>query len=485
MIKKFMFKKVTTYLMLIAMAGTLLFTGCSSDTSSSSSNTSTTEETEASVDSPDGTPPDGEGGFDVESGSSVETTGVLSVDGTQESKDGEEITATKENESCVKATNAANLTLTNAVLNKESGEMTVEEASDFFGANAAVLANEGSTVTLDKATITTSTSGGNAVFSTGEGSVVNISNSTITTTGDHARGLDATYTGTINADNVTINTAGAHCAAAATDRGEGTVNVTDSTLNTSGTGSPCIYSTGDITVTNSEGTAEGSSLTVVEGMNAASVINSTLKGAAIGRTTEGIDSVGVMVYQSMSGDADSGVGSFSAEDSTLEILEDSSVYSTAPMFFVTNTDAEIDLTNTDLVFGSGILLKVAGNDGEWGTEGENGGNLTFSAKDQTLEGDIYVDDISTLTLALESSSLTGSINEENTAKEVIVSLDKESKWNVTGTSYVTAITDEDESLSNIISNGNTIYYDSSNSTNSWLNGETVTLSDGGSLTPMR
>jgi len=39
-------------------------------------------------------------------------------------------------------------------------------------------------------------------------------------------------------------------------------------------------------------------------------------------------------------------------------------------------------------------------------------------------------------------------------------------------------------LSNIKDNGNTIYYDSNSSTNSWLEGKTYTLTDGGQLTPV-
>ncbi len=38
-------------------------------------------------------------------------------------------------------------------------------------------------------------------------------------------------------------------------------------------------------------------------------------------------------------------------------------------------------------------------------------------------------------------------------------------------------------LSNIVDNGHTVYYDASLSVNSWLNGETYTLADGGKLTP--
>ena len=67
---------------------------------------------------------------------------------------------------------------------------------------------------------------------------------------------------------------------------------------------------------------------------------------------DGIDNCGVMIYQSMSGDANEGTGTFSATDSTLTISKKSKIYETSPMFFITNTDAVINLENTKLNYGS-------------------------------------------------------------------------------------------------------------------------------------
>ncbi|AGX44074.1 hypothetical protein [Clostridium saccharobutylicum] len=425
------------------------------------------------------------GGFSVDKGSEVKTTGVLLVDGTTETKNDQDIISSESNESTVKVTNSGSLTLSDSTLNKKSGDMTVEEASDFFGANSGFLADSGSTASIKDTEISTTVSGGNAVFATGEGTKINLQNVKINTTGDHSRGLDATYTGEIDADNVTINTAGAHCAAVATDRGEGTVTVKNSTLNTSGNGSPCIYSTGDINVSDTTGLSKGSSIAVIEGKNSIELNKCDLTGYAIGRGTGGVDDTGVMIYQSMSGDADNGNGTFSATDSKLTISSDSNKYETAPMFFVTNTNGVINLSNTELSFGSGVLLNVAGNDGEWSQKGSNGGNLKFNADNQTLDGDITVDNISTLELNLKSSTLKATVNNSNTAKELNISLDENSTWDVTGTSYVSSIADADSSLENIKDNGNTIYYDNTKGNNSWLNGQIITLSDGGVLAPSK
>ena len=425
---------------------------------------------------PDGMP-GGMGGS-----TSVDTEGAYQVTDTQ-TWNGDSYDTQDADMSVIMVADGGSLTLENATVEK-SGDTSNTENSEFYGQNAAVLVKSGSSAAISDTTINTGAEGANAVFATGEGAEITLSGVTINTTGNSSRGLDATYGGSITADTVDITTQGAHCAALATDRGEGTITVTNGKLHTAGEGSPCIYSTGNITVSDSEGLATGSSIAVVEGKNSITVKNSTLKAYGIGRANGGIDDAGVMIYQSMSGDAGEGTGSFTAEDSTLSIAEESGKYTTAPMFFVTNTDAVIRLTNTELQYGSGILLSATGNDGEWGNAGSNGGNVEFYAENQSLAGDVEADEISTISMVLTNSELKGTVNAENTAKEVSLSLDSDSIWEVTGTSYVTVLTNEDITCGNIHSNGFDVYYDADAAGNEWLNGATVTLAGGGSLLPM-
>ena len=413
--------------------------------------------------------------------SQITTEGVVDVSDSQELSN-KTLSATSSDESAIVVNDGGSLNATGLTISK-SGDSSNTENSEFYGLNAAVLVQKGSEATIKDTTIETNATGANAIFSTGENAITNVSNTKITTTGDSSRGLDATYGGTINANKVTITTSGQHCAAVATDRGEGTVTVKNSTLNTNGKGSPCVYSTGTISVSNSKGTATDSSCAVIEGKNSITLNNTKLTSYGVGRVDDGIDNCGVMIYQSMSGDASEGTGTFSATDSTLTISKKSKVYKTSPMFFITNTDAVINLENTKLNYGSNQLVTVSGNDGEWGSQGSNGGNLTFNATNQTLNGNISVDNISTASFVLKSSTLTSTINSENNAKEVNLSLDSSSKWIVTGDSYVTTLTLENNDLSLIEDNGHTIYYDAS--ANSWLNGQTITLSNGGTLTPMK
>ena len=413
--------------------------------------------------------------------SQITTEGVVDVSNSQELSN-KTLSTTSSDESAIVVNDGGSLNATGLTISK-SGDSSNTENSEFYGLNAAVLVQKGSEATIKNTTIKTSATGANAIFSTGENATINVSNTKITTTGDSSRGLDATYGGTINANKVTINTSGQHCAAVATDRGEGTVTVKNSTLNTNGKGSPCVYSTGTISVSNSKGTATDSSCAVIEGKNSITLNNTKLTSYGVGRVDDGIDNCGVMIYQSMSGDASEGTGTFSATDSTLTISKKSKVYETSPMFFITNTDAVINLENTKLNYGSNQLVTVSGNDGEWGSQGSNGGNLTFNATNQTLNGNISVDNISTASFVLKDSTLTSTINSENKAKEVNLSLDSSSKWIVTGDSYITTLTLENNDLSLIEDNGHTIYYDAS--ANSWLNGQTITLSNGGTLTPIK
>ncbi len=396
----------------------------------------------------------GNSGFGSNTNTSADASGATSVDGSEETLSSS-YTATESDESAILVTGGGSATIDGATVSK-SGDSTNTENSEFYGVNAGILVQENSSATITGATITTDAKGANAVFATGENAKITIKDSTITTTGSSSsRGLDATYGGTIEADNVTITTQGGSCATLATDRGEGTVTANNSTLETNGAGSPVIYSTGDISIDSTTGTANGAQNIVIEGKNSATVTNSTLTASGKGNRND-VDNCGVMIYQSMSGDAGEGTGTLTAENSTLAIQSDSAYYTTAPMFFITNTDAIINLTNTKLEFGSGILLSAKGTS-EWGKEGSNGGNVTLNANSQTLTGNIEADSISTVALNLTASSYEGTINADNSAKEVTLTLDANSTVKLTGDSYVTALEDADSTYANIDFNGYTLY----------------------------
>ena len=316
----------------------------------------------------------------------------------------------------------------------KTGEADGDEA-DFYGENAAIFATNGATLTLSEITVDTDGKHANGVFSYGEGTTVNISDSVIETSGNCSGGLMTTGGGTMNATNLTIHTTGNSSAAIRSDRGGGTVNVTGGSYTTDGTGSPVIYSTADITVSDATMESTASQGVVVEGKNSVTLNNVNLTA---NNTTKNSDKSewyqAVMIYQSMSGDAAEGLASFAMNGGTLTNLN-------GDVFFVNNTSATIDLTGATIVNEDteGVFLRAAA--AGWGSEGSNGGHVTLTSAQQEINGDILVDEVSSLNLYLSKNSLfTGAINPSGATGEVYVEIEDGSTWTLTGDSYITSLT---------------------------------------------
>lgn len=398
--------------------------------------------------------------------------GAIAADGEDISSDGESFTATEADQNAALVQNGGTLTLENALLQK-SGDDTDGDRCNFYGVNSILTAvGEGSSATVSNSSLTATSAGSNGIFAT-DGATVTVSDTSIDTTADNSRGLDATYGGVITADNVDITTAGDHCAGIATDRGGGTITAVDSTVSTQGSGSPILYSTGDIEVENLTGTASGSQIAGMEGLNTIRIENSTLTSSITGKTASDPIANGIIIYQSTSGDAEATTGStatFTAKNSTL-----SSAIQSGSMFYLTNTSANITLQNTELDFDSSqaTLITACGNDSNnWGQAGSNGATVKVKAINQTLEGDIVADTISSINLTLtKGSTWTGSamIQDNDSAtttteSPISITVGKKSSWIVTGDCTVSnlsvknggTIKDSDGQTVTIVANGKTV-----------------------------
>jgi hypothetical protein len=161
-----------------------------------------------------------------------------------------------------------------------------------------------------------------------------------------------------------------------------------------------------------------------------------------------------MIYQSMSGDADSGTSSFTMTSGSLTSLS-------GHMFHVTNTHAVITLSGATLNNeGSDVLLSVC-------DDGWNGASNTAElvADAQVLSGTILVGDNSTMTLTLQNgSSFEGTFSGEITNAKggtvsteigtVNVVLDSTSTWTLTADTYITTF---EGSMENVVTGGYTLY----------------------------
>ena len=347
----------------------------------------------------------------------------------------------------------------------KTGDSDGGDNCNFYGLNAAVLAMGGADVTISGGAITTDGDGANGVFSyggnggqngaAGDGTTVTISDTTITTTGDGSGGIMTTGGGVTIASNLTIETSGRSSAAIRTDRGGGIVTVDGGSYTTNGLGSPAIYSTADVSVANAQLVSNLSEGVCIEGKNSIALTDCDLTASNTQCNGNATFLDSIMIYQSMSGDADSGTSAFTMTGGSL-------TSKSGHVFHVTNTHAIITLTGVEITNedAENVLLSVC--DDGWNGAGNQ---AEVNAISQVLEGSILVGDNASLSLSLsEGSSFTGSISGEITNSrgetvstqvgEVSVTLDGDSTWTLTGDSYVTSFTGD---AAQVISGGYTLY----------------------------
>lgn len=361
----------------------------------------------------------------------------------------------------VRAQNGAKVTVGQITVGK-TGKTSSRDDSDFHGLNAGVVAFAGSRIAVNGGTVKTDAEGANACFAWGEGAEIKASNVEIATGKDSSRGLVATDGGAIEGDGLTIDAKGAHSPAVAIGGYGGAMKLRKVQAKAHGEDSPGIYSAGEVDAEDCAFESYKSEAVVVDGPNSVVLKNCALKGRAEG---------GARLYQSYAGEA-------GANGAELRLTGGSLEAKSGPLFFVTNVVAKIALDDVKLTFDSGTLVKAAV--ARWGT---GGGHLELTAVNQTLKGNVTVDDVSDVTLKLgENAKLTGALNRQGSAGEVNLELGKDAVWEVTADSSVDQLTCPEKDLealkSRIKSNGRVIRY---RVKDDLLNGDKIPLDFGGML----
>ena len=349
--------------------------------------------------------------------------------------------------------NQNTILITNGTVNIDSSEINKEgnsnsEQADFYGTNASILVTNG-TLNLNASTVNTNGLYANAIFSYDKG-IINIKDTKINTLNNTSGGIMVAGGGTINATNLDITTNGNSSASIRSDRGGGTITVNKGNYTTNGIGSPAIYSTAKITVNNANLTSNKSEGIVIEGNNSVELNNTTLTAINTELNGESKTYKNIFLYQSMSGDAESGTSSFTANNSKI-------ISSNEDTFYVTNTTATINLNGNEIINPDGSFLNIEAS--SWGKSGSNGGNVTLNLDNQTIESnDIKVDKYSMLTINMTNNSVLDTrINNSNAAKYIVVTLSSDSKLKLEGDTYINSLNNEDKTNSNIDLNGYKLY----------------------------
>ena len=363
-----------------------------------------------------------------------------------------ESTGTDENAALISS--GASVTLDNDTITRTSEDSKGGDNSSFYGVGAAVLATDGTAYVKD-GSVTTDAAGGAGLFAYGDGTVY-ASGTIVKTTQDTSGGVHVAGGGTLYGWDLDVETNGESSAAIRSDRGGGTMVIDGGNYVSNGVGSPAIYSTADIAVSNASLTANGSEAVCIEGLNSIHLYDCDLTGN-MSDLDQNDNTWTVILYQSMSGDSEVGNSTFQMDGGSL-------TSENGGVFYTTNTESTITLNNVDINYNDDneFFLQCTGNTNQrgWGQSGVNGADCHFTGISQDMQGDVIWDSISDLDFYLtEGSSLTGAVvDDESYAGEggegycnVYISAD--STWTVTGDSTVSSLENEGTIVD---SNGKTV-----------------------------
>ena len=383
------------------------------------------------------------------------------------------------NTSVLQISNQSTYKGTNLDLNKSDGLTTDKEISEYFGLNSAVIVKDASILELTDSSIRTNADYSSAIFLSGLSSKAVLNNVTLKTLKNNSPSISISEEAELNASNLEISTIGNNSSGIKTLDTNGTVYVSDSVINTEGTNSPLFYSNGKIEATNITGTSSNSPIGIINNVNSLEIKDSELTTST--SSEKDIYNAAFTIYKKATYGSSNNYNyaDLTIENTKITIDKKSSNYKTASLFYIKNMKTKINITDTKLKYGSNTLLNVVSED-EY-----NISEVTMTVTDQNLKGNIVVDEYSKVRLNLNDCTYTGRINKGNISKNVDVTFDEDSRWVLTGNSYVNTLTVTKKDLNNIRkyirSNGYNIYYDAKN--NQWLNGRTIYLNGGGKLIP--
>lgn len=206
-----------------------------------------------------------------------------------------------------------------------------------------------------------------------------------------------------------------------------------------------------ITVKQATLASKASDGVIIEGKNTITLEEVTLNDNNTKLNGKSTTYKNIFIYQSMSGDAEEGTASFTAKNSQITTNKGDTIY-------VTNTKAIITLENNRLINNdeTGAFLRAQSD--SLGNTNNNGGIVELTLNNQEIKGNIIIEKISTLDMELKNHSIfLEAINQENTAKNITLTISKDSKITLTADSYINTLNDEDQTFSKINFNGYKLY----------------------------
>ena len=321
--------------------------------------------------------------------------------------DGEAFASKGTDENTVHVYGEARAVLKNAEITRTSRDSTGGSPSVSYGVGAALLTTNGISYIKDS-TVRTDASGAAGIFSYGNAHAYAM-NTEVSTRQDTSGGIQTAGGGQLYAWNLNVETFGTSSAAISGGRGGGRMAVDGGAYITGGADSPAVSCGADIAVREAVLTANASEAVRIEGGNALHLYECGLTGN-MGDDLYNDSAWNVLLYQGRS-------GGFEPGNSTFEMKGGRLTANNGGIFYTTNTESTITLSNVEIVYPDvrDFFLKCTGNDHPdgWGKAGSNGADCLFTAESQDMEGDILWDAISQLDFYMtKNSTLKGAVLQE-------------------------------------------------------------------------
>lgn len=391
------------------------------------------------------------------------------VDGSKESyqyRSHTSIEAIDQGASVVYATNGVSLNLTKLRMIKSSGGINDPDRRE-TGINSVLLVDGGSNVTVEACDVTSHTAQSDAISVTGNETKVKMQDGTVTVSRAGCAAINAIHNGSIVMDKTIVKTQTGQSPLFYASN-SGSIDITNIMGDSQGQGSPLFHvlSTGSINASKCKIESAKYTIGNVDGGNMSLYDNELRSGK----------DCGFMLYGAKSSD---GHGLLTLVKNTIQVDE-------GPLLMVTNTTADISVSKNKISSKCKDLMIVRAD--EWGVEGQNGGHATLHVEEQSLNGNITVDGISSLLLELnKGGKLNGLINSiENREADVRVVMGAGSSWTSKGDSYVKSIVFKQPIEKGLkqLKGKHTIYYDPNDPENAPLGGKEY-KTGGGMLRPLK
>ncbi len=329
--------------------------------------------------------------------------------------------------------NNGDLNIKNSTVNKEGNGA---DSVDISYNNTAIVINEKSKLTSDKLVVNTKGEFSHGIFFKNN-SDSTINDTKITTNAKYSTGI-INDGGNLVVENSNIETLEHDSSGIYVINGETKIN--DSNITTNAVDSPLLKVASKVIVNN----------TTLKANNSEGIIG--IPGADITLNKVNLESKNINalssrfknIYLYNPSDFEGNI-TFTATNSKINTIMGNT-------FNISNANVTINLENNEISNTNGIFLEAYED-----PYIESKNNIKVNLIKQTIKGNIVLDKISKLDINLDNSEYIGAINPNNAAKEVNITLTKDSKMTLTGNVYVNSVTNGDYDNTNINLNGYKLY----------------------------